>query len=158
MIHIEKVDDHIHAQIKDCVFSLAGSLRWKPRYYPRSDVLIADMTANGTSLNVPILEETIVDVYYSLYNTPIKENMWWINKYLSRSFQESHIHEDNNITLSWNYFLHLPKNSGSFVAGNTTLGDNMEGYIIFFPCTLVHEVTPNNSNDIRYTISGNIVA
>lgn len=162
ILDLEKIEDDIHNQIKDYVFSIVDSLIWKPRYYPTSDVLVADITANGSNLSIPILDETVANIYNSLYNIPIKESGYWINKYLSKSYQESHNHVVDGVTLSWNYFLHLPPDSGSFVVGNgadalhIVLGDDMEGSIVFFSPQIKHEVTPNNSGDIRYTIAGNI--
>lgn len=158
MIEFDVVPTDTHNKIKQYIFSVENDINWHQRYWPNSDVLCADKEVNNSNMEFPLLRQTVEDLYYTFYSSPIKKCQWWLNKYPPYSFQEKHHHQskNSNYYVSWNYFLHLPPNSGSFVAGNTTLGDNMEGYIIFFPCTLVHEVTPNNSNDIRYTISGNI--
>ena len=158
MIYVEKIKTNIHNKIKQHVLSITNDINWHAKYYPRCDVLIADISVNGSTFEVPLLLKTVEEIHNNLYDTPMVGIEWWINKYPSRSYQELHNHTLDNVkTIAWNYFLHLPPNSGSFVAGNTVLGDDMEGTIVFFPPDVMHEVTPNNSNDIRYTIAGNIV-
>ena len=156
MIEFDIVPTDTHNKIKQHIFSIENGINWHQRYWPNSNVLIADIEVNVADWEFPLLKQTVENLYYTFYSSPIKNFLWWVNKYPPHSFQEPHYHSQTVENISWNYFLHLPPNSGSFVAGSTALGDNMEGYIVFFPATLMHEVTPNNSNDIRYTISGNI--
>lgn len=160
MFDIEQVDSDIHNEIKTHVLSKVDGFDWYERYRPNCDVLIAE------DLSMPILEKAIKDVFTELYDKEIFNFSWWINKYPYRAFQERHNHSSTKFddryghkytNVVFNYFLHLPLNSGSFVANDIILGDDMEGNIIFFPNTLHHEVTPNNSEEPRYTVSGNIL-
>ena len=101
----------------------------------------------------------------------------WLNRYRTGQYQEIHNHAGNNNAISCAYMLSTPIDSGNFVFynegsdfwNNTPLREftnnypfnnrftpNMsEGDIIFFPSTLSHYVTFNNSTDVRSTISAN---
>ena len=99
----------------------------------------------------------------------------WVNYYEKGNSQEEHCHVGESV-LSYAYIHKFPENSGNFYFKNV-LGKNQffgqkqgflhtvnshyapslgEGCIVIFPAWLDHGVTPNRSNDVRISISGNI--
>mgnify|MGYP000365574900 CR=1 FL=1 len=103
----------------------------------------------------------------------------WLNRYSKGQFQEVHNHAGESI-ISCAYMLKTPPDSGNFVFYKNTydyfhqsdlpkLSSNPfkynnrvtppleEGDIIYFPSSLEHYVSNNNSNDLRATISANFI-
>jgi len=111
---------------------------------------------------------------------PIKYGIeCWVNRYKETAHQEIHNHAGKSI-ISCAYMMNTPPNSGNFVFyRNTydffhlstlpTLTSNAfkynnritpplkEGDIVYFPSTLEHYVTGNNTNETRATISANFI-
>jgi len=93
----------------------------------------------------------------------------WINKYSQGDTQE--IHNHLNASFSWVYFLQQPKEFGSkmYLYNSISRQDDRElglsnrfkpqqeeGDLVIFPGYLNHFITPNESNEIRYTVAGNL--
>ena len=103
----------------------------------------------------------------------------WLNRYTNGQFQEVHNHAGESI-ISCAYMMHTPTNSGNFTFyknahdyfhqsdlpklttqpfkfNNRITPPLDEGDIIYFPSTLEHYVSPNNSTEVRATISANFI-
>tara|TARA_B100000674_G_C37622229_1_gene814867 strand:- start:150 stop:794 length:645 start_codon:yes stop_codon:yes gene_type:complete len=103
----------------------------------------------------------------------------WLNRYKKDYNQEIHNHAGKS-SFSCAYMMNLPKDSGKFVFYRNTydffhineiprlISDAFqynnrvtppldEGDIVFFPSSLEHYVTPNNSDEVRATISANFI-
>ena len=96
----------------------------------------------------------------------------WVNIYKKNDFQEMHDHLPSHF--SYAYAHKLPESSGDFIFINQgnyntyTHYENpnvvckklkaniLEKHILFFPSCVCHMVTPNKSDNLRITISGNI--
>jgi hypothetical protein len=158
MFYLEKVDESVHKQIQYEIFHLVKNADWAQRYR----MCNVWNTQNFMIQNAPILKEVIKTKFEELYDYKVAVNPEiWINRYPYGSFQERHQHREypgyNRKVIVFNYFLVIPENSGSFVADNVVIGDDKEGYVAFFDGMMYHEVTPNNSQEVRYTVSGNII-
>ena len=94
----------------------------------------------------------------------------WVNVKEPGQRIEMHAHSDATITAT--YYIKIPKNSGdiSFIdTGELVIVDGKyttdnptakiksitprEGYLIFFPAYVMHEVQENKSNDLRISLS-----
>jgi uncharacterized protein (TIGR02466 family) len=103
----------------------------------------------------------------------------WLNRYKKGQFQEVHNHAGESV-ISCAYMLNTPPNSGNFVFyknaydyfhqselpkltkqpfkyNNRVTPPLQEGDIIYFPSSLEHYVSNNNSNELRATISANFI-
>jgi len=93
----------------------------------------------------------------------------WITKYSQGDTQE--IHNHLNASFSWVYFLQQPKEFGSkmYLYNSMSRQDDRElglsnrfkpqqeeGDLVIFPGYLNHFITPNESNELRYTVAGNL--
>jgi len=108
---------------------------------------------------------------------PILGNMW-ANINPPGGYNASHIHP--NSLFSGVYYIKAPENSGKLACNDPRPGvqlnmpvrkegrppkhlwrechlDPVEGRIIIFPFYLWHNVTPNESNDIRISVSFNFI-
>ena len=113
----------------------------------------------------------------NLNRNPVCGNMW-ANINYSKCYNRPHIHP--NSLFSGVYFVKTPKNSGNFVLYDPRPGVQMTmpdrkdiklspelwreihyepkaGRCIMFPSWLWHEVKPNQSNDIRISVSFNFL-
>lgn len=95
----------------------------------------------------------------------------WLNRYKQFQYQEVHTHSLGNNMISCAYMLKVPEKSSKFLfykeefsfwdnapisyQGQTYDPNLAEGDVVFFPSNLSHFVTPNESTDIRLTISAN---
>ena len=107
---------------------------------------------------------------------PASACLYWINK--KNDFNVVHTHP--NSFLSAAYYVKAPENSGDLVCNEPRAGAQLnmpvrkegrppkhlwrevhlkpvEGRIIIFPYYLWHNVTPNESNDIRISVSFNFI-
>ena len=120
--------------------------------------------------------------YLEVYKTNLPTEFrieCWLNRYNKDQFQEVHNHAGES-AISCAYMMHTPPNSGNFVFYKNTYDflhqtdlpklttepfpyNNRitppleEGDIIYFPSTLEHYVSNNNSNELRATISANFI-
>jgi uncharacterized protein (TIGR02466 family) len=103
----------------------------------------------------------------------------WIVKHYPKDFAQSHFH--SNSLLSGVYYLKTEKSSGDikfikkydeqkifptsitpdYNEYNYTNSDKInfspkEGTVFIFPSSLMHEVTKNNSNNVRYSLAFNV--
>ena len=104
----------------------------------------------------------------------------WLNRYKKGYSQEVHHHVQTDIVFSCAYMLKLPKDGGQFsFVSNNSYGNSFaytgfnnlcgpkfpmsdkytpelkQGDIIFFPSDAYHMVGPNNTDEVRATISAN---
>ena len=102
----------------------------------------------------------------------------WANINLPGGYNKSHIHPNSHF--SGVYYIKAPKNSGNIVFNEPKPGahmvmprrkpgkppshlwkevhvDPLEGRIVMFPSWLWHGVEPNESNDIRISVSFNFI-
>lgn len=120
--------------------------------------------------------------YLEIYKTNLPRNYQiecWLNRYKNGQHQEVHNHTGESI-ISCAYMLKTPPNSGNFVFYKNTYDylhqsalpklttepfpfNNRitppleEGEIIYFPSSLEHYVSTNDSDQIRATISANFI-
>ena len=108
-------------------------------------------------MTFPSLTNFIYEKYVSLSGVARNFHMndMWINIYSPGGVQRGHAHDLPEGLASWCYFCDIPKNSGLFVADGVQYGE--EGTLLLFPKDMWHEVTENNSQSTRVTVSGNII-
>jgi hypothetical protein len=69
-----------------------------------------------------------------------------------------HHHEEDDELVSGVYYVQVPTDSGDLVLGEGAASCRLAprpGMLVFFPPTLVHEVTRNNSAGVRLSVAMN---
>ena len=114
-----------------------------------------------------IVEDIVKNV--GLYRMVRYEYQYWAQLYLQNHKHNPHQHsrkineearKNEELIMSWVHFLDVPKqkyfrfldNDGNFLVRD----EQSSGDIIVFPSWVWHEVLPNESNEQRIVISGNI--
>ena len=116
-------------------------------------------------------DKIIADIVKSvgLYEAVLYDYIYWIQLYEKQMRHNPHNHcfpighetrKYSDTIISWVHFINVPKKKCfrfTDNAGNTLIPDEqLSGDIIAFPSWLWHEVLPNESNQERIVISGNI--
>jgi len=84
---------------------------------------------------------------------------FWFNEMRPGQATLSHTHDDDDELLSGVYYLRVPADSGDLVILEEhlkTIVQPQEGLAVFFPPDVLHEVTPNRSNENRLSLAFNI--
>jgi len=118
---------------------------------------------------IPYVEKYIQEI--NLEKCKYLANIPWVNIYRKHDYQEPHDHINGDNIFSYAYMHRLPPDSGNFVFLNRNSAINYigqqdnqnnfvpkvkEGSLVLFPSSLQHMVTPNNVEEERITIAGNI--
>ena len=84
---------------------------------------------------------------------------FWFNAMNSGQKTSLHHHDENDELLSCVYYIRIPKNSGDLILHENqtiTTVHPKEGLLVMFSPNIPHEVTPNNSDDMRLAVAFNI--
>lgn len=155
MIKVIQVEEHEF--LKDVVLSLAEMSEYVGDRYEKCNVEIADSEANRW-FKLPPLESYVKKMYSEAFNDNRSVDCWyWVNKYVTGSFQEPHKHIGGRNIMSWCYFVSVPQDGGRFKVTKTEELLGEEGQLLFFPPEMSHSVTVNNSEETRITVAGNIL-
>lgn len=83
---------------------------------------------------------------------------FWFNQMLPGDVTTAHTHDDDDERLSCVYYINVPENSGGLILTHehekTIIQPRAGAFVFFSPATL-HEVSRNESNDIRLSIAFN---
>ncbi len=83
----------------------------------------------------------------------------WFNEMGPGHVTLPHRHDDYNELLSAVYYVKVPKNSGQLVLTDRQFKTEVtpkEGMFVFFPPDMIHEVTKNESGQVRLSLGINI--
>lgn len=83
----------------------------------------------------------------------------WFNAMQPGDITLPHRHDDDDELLSAVYYINVPNNSGELSLHHkqfTTRVTPDDGLFIFFPPDIKHEVSKNNSNEVRLSLGINI--
>ena len=84
---------------------------------------------------------------------------FWFNAMGPGHITSAHHHDENDELLSAAYYVRVPENSGDLVLydqDETVRIKPQEGRLVMFPPSLMHEVTVNNSRELRLSVGMNI--
>lgn len=83
----------------------------------------------------------------------------WFNAMEPGHVTLAHRHDDDDELLSAVYYITVPENSGELILRHKQLATHVtpeEGMFVFFPPDISHEVSKNNSNEVRLSLGINI--
>ena len=83
----------------------------------------------------------------------------WFNEMGPGHVTLPHRHDDYNELLSAVYYVKVPENSGQLVLTDRQFKTEVtpkEGMFVFFPPDMIHEVTKNESDEVRLSLGINI--
>jgi uncharacterized protein (TIGR02466 family) len=113
---------------------------------------------------------------YGIHNPIIKHKEGWINVATTNQYQEFHIHPNNHFSLA--YYVSVPDNSGDIIFRSAESATDMfmlpfgaetfatmktvkvkpvVGKLVIFRSNLLHMVEKNRSEDIRVSVSFNVI-
>ena len=142
-----------HEALRAEVLSAVDRFVSYKRYYRDCPVDIIDGQKNP-NFDLPLTKAMVSKEFEQLFCQTVQSFQIWINLYKHQSYQEPHSHTPS--TISFNYFVSVPQDSGDLCFENYAYDDTYEGTLIFFPSSDYHYVTPNETQDLRITVAGNI--
>ena len=83
----------------------------------------------------------------------------WFNAMGKGQVTTAHRHDDDDELLSAVYYVRIPENSGQLILSEQNLRTEVTpkaGMFMFFPSDMMHEVTVNNSEEMRLSLGINI--
>lgn len=83
---------------------------------------------------------------------------YWLNAMKPGDVTTAHTHDDDDELLSCVYYIKVPEDSGNLILtqnNKKTVVKPEEGVFVFFSPEILHEVSPNNSNETRLSIAFN---
>ncbi|MFW2373869.1 MAG: 2OG-Fe(II) oxygenase [Gammaproteobacteria bacterium] len=90
--------------------------------------------------------------------TKLKAGLWF-NAMGKGQVTTAHRHDDDDELLSAVYYIRTPQNSGQLILSDQNLRAEITpkaGLFMFFPPDMMHEVTVNNSEEMRLSLGINI--
>ena len=149
------VDVKEHEALRAEVLSAVNECVAYKRYYRDCPVDIIDRSKNP-HFDLPLTRAMVVKEFERLFSRSRKAEdiEIWINIYKYQYYQEPHSHGQKY--MSFNYFVSVRQDSGTLCFENQAYDEAYEGTLIFFPSTDYHYVTPNETQDLRITVAGNI--
>lgn len=117
-----------------------------------------------SSDKIPEIETVLLQVIDSaseILNKPATELKagLWFNAMGKGQVTTAHRHDDYDELLSAVYYVRIPENSGSLILSEHNIRAEVtprDGMFMFFPPDMLHEVTVNNSEEMRLSLGINI--
>jgi len=115
---------------------------------------MADLIVQLETYALSIITETERD-------QPIPKRLksgFWFNAMQPGQLTQPHVHDDDDELLSAVYYIEVPDNSGDLLLmqnSQTLTIEPTAGECVFFPPNLLHQVSCNNSDDLRLSIGLN---
>lgn len=84
---------------------------------------------------------------------------FWFNAMEAGQCTKPHHHDENDELLSAVYYIRVPENSGDLILhddDSRTIVQPREGKLVMFAPSVLHEVTRNNSQEMRLSVAFNI--